>query len=313
MPLVRSAARGVCWATVILAASFCVWSHLWANALYVRLGPRSELVIGTVDPNQITGGRRALRHDRADIGGRATYTPPDLRRLHIDAAALGFAVGRERLGIDGGWFASAPLSVVALLAGGLLAWRRLPTDVPVAPRLRAFNCARMALGGSAVCLVARLGGRLARKGDGPRGWPTLWRGWGDLHQGLPAPNSCSTDVYNDEAGGPCHDEVSRQDVPRVGRRVERAGEPRQEHLEQHGEDGPVLGDLPPAGVAVVVPQAEQPLGVQDHRHADLVFQLYTATMASGSYAFSSQHSKDCQAVFECPASLLGDKHDVVEL
>jgi hypothetical protein len=142
---------------------------------------------------------------------RTSNTPPDLRRLHIDAAALGFAVGRERLGIDGGWFASAPLSVVALLAGGLLAWRRLPTDVPVAPRLRAFNCARMALGGSAVCLVARLGGRLARKGDGPRGWPTLWRGWGDLHQGLPAPNSCSTDVYNDEAGGPCHDEVSRRD------------------------------------------------------------------------------------------------------
>jgi hypothetical protein len=25
--------------------------------------------------------------------------------------------------------------------------------------------------------IARLGGYLARKGDGPPGWKTLWRGW----------------------------------------------------------------------------------------------------------------------------------------
>ncbi len=30
--------------------------------------------------------------------------------------------------------------------------------------------------------VARLGGHLARKNDGPPGWLTLWRGWSRLHQ-----------------------------------------------------------------------------------------------------------------------------------
>jgi hypothetical protein len=29
--------------------------------------------------------------------------------------------------------------------------------------------------------VARLGGHLARKHDGPPGWITLWRGWRKLH------------------------------------------------------------------------------------------------------------------------------------
>jgi len=30
--------------------------------------------------------------------------------------------------------------------------------------------------------VARLGGYLARKNDGPPGWLTLWRGWSELHR-----------------------------------------------------------------------------------------------------------------------------------